>query len=468
MRIRKVKNSSGNTSVQVGYYQGKNFQLIKHIGSARNPEQLESLIQEANALILHDQPSIFDQPFESSDIQPLGYKRTHIYKYLSKAFSEVFTKNIDNIFKNLVIARIIHPSSKQESLELLNEYFSIKYSKSAIHRHLLKLDKQQLISSLVDYAKGKLSFDFSLVFYDVTTLYFESKADEKLKIAGFSKDGKHSNPQIMIGLVVDKNGFPITYEIFKGNTFEGHTMIPVLMDLKQNFRIDNLTVVADSAMLSESNLSSLESSGFNYIVGNRTISTYRKQIDQNILKVKLKDNSTFKVLDGSRYVIYHYSLKREKKDLFEIQKAIKRAEYLSQNPAKRSKAKYLKVTNEKSEINIELIEKHKFLAGIKSYKTNIDLPSNLIVERYSDLWRIEKAFRMSKKDLKARPIFHRKADAIKAHIQIVFAANAVAKHIEMNTGKSIQRVVKEKLRIIEVIFKHKDSNQFHSFELTPH
>lgn len=468
MKIRKVKNASGNTSVQVGFYKGNSFRLIKHIGSAKDPKHLNSLLKEASDFIHTDQTTLFDAPFKDSDLVPMGYTRSTIYKYLSNAFDNIFSEINDSIFKDLVIARIIHPGSKLESLELLYEYFDIKYSKSSIHRHILTLDKNDLVLSLVNYAKKNLAFNFSLLFYDVTTLYFESQRDEILKVPGFSKDGKHTNPQIMIGLIVDKHGFPIYYEIFKGNTFEGHTMIPVINEFKNKFNVNDLTVVADSAMLSEDNLLALEAAGLKYIVGNRTITTYKAKLSKTIERLRKSEGSTARVKEGDRFIIYHFSNKRERKDLYEIQKAVKKAQYLCENPSKRSKAKYLKISADKAQINLDLIEKHKFLAGIKSYKTNINISSTVIVERYCDLWKIEKSFRMSKHDLKARPVFHRKQEAIKAHIQIVFAANAVARHIELNEEKSIKQIIKEKLGIIEVSYRYRNSTQIFSFELTPH
>lgn len=470
MRVRKVKNSAGNTSIQVGFYKGKNFQLVKHLGSAKNSKQEKALVKIANKFINKDQPSLFDANYsiDSSDFLPIGYSRKKAYEYFSHAFDTVFPKLTKSILKDLAIIRIINPTSKLESIELLAEYFGIKYSYASVYRELVKLKKEDLTDQLINYAQTNLAFNFSLLFYDVTTLYFESQRDETLKIPGFSKDGKHSNPQIMIGLVVDINGFPIFYEIFKGNSFEGHTMLPVILNFQKRFNVQNLTVVADSAMLSEDNLLALEVANLNYIVGNRTMSTYKVSLEHTIKELKLKDGATIRIKDDNRFIIYNFSKKREQKDLYEIQKATKKAEYLSSYPSKRSRSKYLRITNEKSEVNFNLIEKHKFLAGIKSYKTNIKIPARLVVERYSDLWKIEKSFRMTKHDLKARPIFHRKEDPIKAHIQVVFAANAVARHIELNTDKSIRHIVKELMREIQFEFKLKNSDTIFNISFKPH
>jgi len=470
VRIRKVKNSAKNTVIQVGYYRGKHFQLVKHIGSARNHIQETDLVKQAQDFIHRQQLPLFNPPAEINQdkIIPLGYCRKTAYQYFSQAFECVFPEVTDPILKNLVIIRIIHPASKFESVQLLYEYFGIKYSNTSVYRAFLKADKQMLVNQLVTYARERLSFDFRLLFYDVTTLYFESAADEGLKLPGFSKDGKHSQPQIMIGLVVDQHGFPIFYQIFKGNTFEGHTMLPIVLEFKNQFKIKQLTLVADSAMLSEDNLSTLEEHQLTYIVGNRTIGTYRDSLAEKITKLKLQDNSACAITQGKRVIVYHYSRKRERKDLYEIEKAVARARYLVKYPARQPKSKYLKLKAKTVEVNQGLIDKHTFLAGIKSYKTNTRLPASLVVERYGDLWKIEKSFRMTKHDLKARPIFHRKEQAIQAHILIVFAANAISRHVELQTGKPIRQVVKELMRVIEVKFRLEGSHKIYSFSLPPH
>lgn len=459
--------------VQVGRYQGKRFKLVKHIGSAKNQAEEMVLVRQAHDFIHQQQLSLWSSTpaISQSDIVPLGYSRSTAYQYFAAAFEAVFPQVKEQVIKDLVIIRIIKPTSKLESIRLLYEYFGIKYANTSVHRALLKLDKQEFVNQLVDYAKSHLSFDFSLLFYDVTTLYFEAARDEELKVPGFSKDGKHTQPQILIGLVVDQHGFPVFYQIFAGNTFEGHTMLPVILEFKNSFKIKQLTLVADSAMLSEDNLKTLEAHGLTYIVGNKTIGTYgtyKDSLEEKIKKLKLKDNSCCAVAQNQRQIIYHYSKKRESKDLYEIKKAVNKAQYLVDHPSKRSKAKYLKTQAETLKVNQDLINKHTFLAGIKSYKTNSNLPPSLVVARYSDLWKIEKSFRMTKHDLKARPVFHRKEEAVKAHILIVFTANAVSRHIELATNKPIRQVIKNLMRIIDVKFKLKDSPQIYSFTLPPH
>jgi len=394
------------------------------------------------------------QEFDSKRLIPLGYKRNFAYKFLTNYFKLVFPNNKNKLLMDLAVIRLIEPTSKARSIELLDEYFGIVYKKTSLHRHILKISKDEVVRSLVEFARHTLNFYFSLVFYDVTTLYFESnKQDEVLKKPGFSKDGKHTQPQIMIGLVVDQNGFPIYFEIFKGNSFEGHTMLPIILDFKNKFNIKNLTVIADSAMLSENNLKDLESAGLSYIVGNRTITTYKDELNPMIEEMKKTNNSIRKISDQNRFVIYHFSKKRENKDDYEISMGtLKAIRALHNKNYSRSRMKYIKTLPSKASINVDLVEKHRLLAGIKSYKTNLDISPRLVVSRYSDLWHVEQTFRISKHDLKARPIFHRKEEAIRSHILIVFVAAAIAKCIEINTKQSINKVVTNIMKAIDIKF----------------
>ena len=116
---------------------------------------------------------------------------------------------------------------------------------------------------------AKSGFNHDLLFYDVTTLYFETFEEDELRKNGFSKDNKSQQPQILIALMVSKEGFPIAYEVFPGNTFEGHTFMPVIKDFIRKNEVKNFTVVADAAMISTENVNQLEANNINYIVGAR-------------------------------------------------------------------------------------------------------------------------------------------------------------------------------------------------------
>jgi len=336
MRIRTLKNKSGSTVVQIGFDEGKNFRLYKHIGSAQNDNDLKLLLVRAEQILTEGQDSLFPQSWEEaqdisdfiqiSKLKPLGYGRIYAYRVLSQYFTRIFGFDIQSPYlKDLAIMRLIKPTSKLESIEFLKEYFGINYSKSDLHRKIPSLlqFEDQIFESAIRYAKGYLNFKFQFVFYDVTTLYFETHlTDEQkemvnengenleLRQYGFSKDKRNDLPQILIGLVVDPNGFPIYYQIFEGNKFEGHTILPVIQDFKDKFKIQELTIVADSGMLSQNNLIELEQANLFYIVGGRVKNESIAILEGLEQELNCLDNQTVTRSQGDRKTIYQFSKKK--------------------------------------------------------------------------------------------------------------------------------------------------------------
>jgi len=277
LHIRKAKNRSGNINIQVVSRPKRKIKIEKHFGTAKNKEELAALLKQAHTFI-NDQANIQPLPFDAvtdgyfERITLKNVFHNYAYEFLCKCYAKLEFSRVDStLLKDLAIIRIIEPSSKIRAIELLNEYFGIKYTKNRLYKELpsiLKL-KQKCEEIAIDFSKKSFGFDFSLVFYDVTTLYFESFKEDNLKKCGFSKDNKFNQPQIVLALMVTRQGFPIGYEIFEGNKFEGHTIIPVIKAFKQKYAIEKLTVVADAAMLSQSNLKELQDNGINYLVGAR-------------------------------------------------------------------------------------------------------------------------------------------------------------------------------------------------------
>jgi transposase len=454
-RIRKVKTHSGSTAIQVGKYVGKNFKLTKHIGSAKETAKIDELLAIATEFIQTHSPQL-PLNFNSKQSEEILFKRgvfvqrswlEEAYNYLEDIYTHIgFPKLNNTLLKHMVMIRVLEPTSKIKSIQLLQKYFDITYRKTTVFRELSRVAslKDAVIRIAIAYAKRNLHFDFSLVFYDVTTLYFETFKDdpEELRKPGFSKDNKPNQPQILIGLVVNDTGFPIYYDIFPGNTFEGKTIIPVIVELKEKYLIKKFTVVADAGMLSEKNLSELEEQGINYVVGAR-IGTLKTEQIKNISFALNKEDKKILREDA---IIYEYSTKRAAKDKSDTDKAIEKANFYLRNPAKVLKRSVFLSSNDKKHftLNDALIEKHRLLEGIKGYRTNIKgIPERLLVDRYKDLWRIEQSFRIAKSDLEARPIYHRKENSVQYHILIVFMALCMARVIETKKGESLKKVTDE-------------------------
>jgi transposase len=272
----------------------------------------------------------------------------------------------------------------------------------------------------------------------MTTLYFESSDEDDLRKTGFSKDGKHQNPQIFIGLLVGLEGYAIGYDIYEGNIYEGHTLIPFIQKISEKFKIEKPIIVADAGLLSKNNIKSLEENQYEYILGGR-LKNESNQIKEMILADQYSDGvlKSYQKTEKSR-VIVHYSDNRAKKDeynrtrgLMRLEKKIKAGKLTKSSINNKGYNKYLKLTGE-VEITIDYnkYQQDNVWDGLKGYVTNTKLTDKEVLENYRHLWNIEKAFRMSKTDLRIRPIYHRLQRRIEAHICISFTAYCIYKELE--------------------------------------
>jgi transposase len=338
-----------------------------------------------------------------------------------------------------------------------NRYQGIDIDISKIYRFLDKLHnryqpKVEQIS--FNHTQRVLGHRINVIFYDMTTLYFEASDEDDLRVTGFSKDGKHQNPQIFLGLLVGKNGYPIGYNIFEGNIYEGHTLIPILKQFQEKFKIGKPIVIADSGILSNKNLGKLQKNGYQYILGAR-IKNETASLKTSITGHKFKDgkNIVYKRQDENRLIV-NYSLKRAKKDAANRKRGLERLEkkvisgkLTKKNINNRGYNKYLKLDGEiKVTIDYERYEQDEKWDGLKGYITNTKLRAKNVIENYNELWQIEKAFKISKTDLRIRPIYHRIRNRIESHICICFTAYSLYKELERilkitNAGISPERAI---------------------------
>lgn len=457
--IRTTKTSSAATAVQVVKYKNRKMVVAAHIGSAHNQEELAALKESASLWIekeskqrlLFPQSNSGNTNFVQLDkCQYIGVRYGFIHEILIQVIKHFgFCSLTDKkMFVDLALIRIIEPASKLHSLELLDEFFDIHYSRRDFYRYLPEfvLLKDQVESRILDLAKKEFSFDFSLVFYDVTTLYFETFKSDELRKPGFSKDNKPQQPQILIGLIVDAQGFPVAYEIFKGNKFEGHTFIPIISAFKRRNNINKLTVVADAAMISLDNVKALKAKKLSYIVGARVSNLPIKLISEISSGLRQQDRKSMRVETEHGSLVCDFSIKRYRKNKSDMDKQIIRAEMLLKDPSRAKRAKFVKGKGRAElELNGELIEKTTSLLGIKGYYTNLseeEADNQSIIKQYHNLWHVKLAFRIAKSDLEIRPIFHFKQHAIAAHILICFMALAICKYMEIKTGKSTKQIVR--------------------------
>lgn len=453
--IRSVKTSSGAIAIQVIRYQYRKTIVLAHIGSAHSQKEIKLLKQAALDWIRQKtrQIDLFSKKKPSVNkillvdkAQYLGERYTFFSEIIFQLFNLFgFTQTEDVMLLHMVLIRILEPASKLRSIELLKEYFGISYSRSNLYRQMPQWTclKDGIESKVVLVAKKHFGFNFKLVFYDVTTLYFESFTSDDLRKLGFSKDYKFNQPQILIGLLVTKDGFPVAYEVFEGNTFEGHTLLPAILRLKQKYEIDKLTIVADAAMLSLDNIQKLLDQKLYYIVGARLGNMNIGRIRKLSNKVNGKDGSTVRIKTDYGFLICDFSRKRYNKDKHDMDKQIKKAKAIIAQPSKSTKRyKFVKQSKNKLELNQSLIDKTNLLLGIKGYYTNLQDKDENIIKAYRGLWQIEKSFRIAKSDLEIRPIYHWKQKAIKAHILLCFMALSIIKYMEIKTDVSSQKIIR--------------------------
>jgi transposase len=358
------------------------------------------------------------------------------------------------MLNDLVIMRILDPASKLRSIELMATYFGISHRRQRYYESAsswLQL-KDAVEKQTLHFACQQYNFDCTLMFYDVTTLYFETFESDALRKPGFSKDNKSQQPQILVALMVTQDGFPIAYEVFAGNTFEGHTMLPVIESFIEKHKVEHFTVVADAAMISAANINALQQAGIHYIVGARLGNVGEQLLDSIDKQLKREDGNNIRLKTDNGYLICSYSKQRYKKDKYEMDKQIEKAKLWMNQPSKASRIKFLKAQNATINLNKELIEKTTKLLGLKGYYTDLEesvVNSNKIIERYHDLYKIEQAFRVSKNDLQTRPVFHFKEEPIKVHLLICFMALAISKHIELKTATSIRAFLTECKKITD-------------------
>lgn len=480
--IRKTPGASGATAVQVVEYKQRKVVVLKHVGTARTPEGIEALIQAAESWMdAHLQSSMFAAitprmlPVDSCSFAGVRYMVA--YRTLRAIAAKCgFSALHSPLSIDLAVMRVFEPCSKRRSLFLLAQYFGIQYSERTLYRVLpaIASHKEEVLAMSVSCAKREFSFDCSLVLYDVTTLYFESfREDEEesaLRKTGFSKDQKPQQPQVVVGLLVTSDGFPLGYELFKGNTFEGHTMLPVLEHFCAKHGIAACTVVADAAMLSWKNMEALRAKGISYIVGARVANLSAPRIDEIARLLKREQGSTIRLSTRHGDLVCSYSDARYRKDKHEMDKQITKAKTLiaSSEPGRRAKFVHMKETT--YVLNDALVKKTKKLLGIKGFITNIPestMSNQSIIDHYRNLWRVEQAFRMAKSDLEVRPIFHRTEDAIKSHLLICFMALAMTKYIELKTGLSLRSAIDLWKSVGEARIIHRESHQEFTIPASP-
>lgn len=486
--IRKVRTASGAVAVQIITRQGRKVVDVDHVGSAHTDADLALLIQVARERLSPGQGILDLGPLEHvgtgiSDIadwtgkttnpteesQRPGRRRVHggdskvvgtsslvLWEALSSVYTNLgFDVLGDEAFKSLVLARIIEPTSKADTRRVLGEVGTTVPALSTIYLSLKRCQERdyrnQIAKKCLAYSArhgGRAAF----LMYDVTSLHFENEKEDNLRKVGMSKEHR-IDPQVQVGLLVDPSGFPLEVRLFEGNAAETTTLIPVLQDFQARHGVMDMIVVADAGMLSAGNLNALEDAGFAFIVGSRLTKAPYDLADHFEQHGDYFEDG--QILESTRImgqgraarerrVVYQWSFKRHKRDNQTINHQITRAEKVAEGKTSLKTTRFLKVAGATKTLNQATIDRARQLAGLKGYVTN--LPKTVmagagVIAAYHDLWKVEASFRMTKSDLKARPVFHHLRESIEAHLTIVFAALAITHVLTTVTGTSIKKIV---------------------------
>ena len=460
--VRTVKTSSGATAVQIVWSSRRGSRSIEHLGSAHDEAALAALNAAAAARLSAGQTELDLGVATRSGAEPLPITSTraaHLWEALCRAYEVlgfVEAAGGDDVFRQLVCARIIEPTSKADSLRVLAETGVAAASYPTLNRRLPAFAKPAFRQALsAACARHAELGPASLVLYDVSTLYFETDAGDGFREPGFSKE-RRLEPQITIGLLTDGTGFPVALEAFEGNKAETATMLPVINAFKAAHQLTDVTVAADAGMISEANQVAILVAGLSFILGTRIpflpniVQEWRDKNpgqeipDGHVLTQPWPATSSEKARGiPDRVVHYQYRHDRARRSLRGIDEQVAKAQRAVDGKAAVKRNRFIKLTGATKSVNRELEAKTRELAGWKGYTTNLTGQTpEFVIGAYHQLWRIEKSFRMSKHDLRARPIYHHKRESIDAHLTIVFAAMAVSHWIEHQTGWSIKKFVR--------------------------
>jgi hypothetical protein len=496
--------------VQVAEYVDGRRRIVAHIGSAHSEAELGLLVERAHGLLgdaaqgeldlgvepmtrkvdlvaavpeagLFAGPAPVPAPVSARVEAPLvagprvvATSSRLLFDVLAGVYADLgFGVIGDDIFRDLVIARVVEPTSILDTGRVLTDLGQMPASEKTMRRTLTRCGgrgyRDQIAVACFNHALT--SGDVSLCLYDVTTLYFEAEKEDDLRKVGYSKE-RRVDPQIVVGLLVDRHGFPLEIGCFEGNKAETATIIPVVKAFQDRHNLADMVVVADAGMLSASNLAALDKAGLRFIVGSRvtkapadleshfrwhgdaladgkviyTITPKDRRVIENDANIKAEPVWDPHQHPASWRAVWAYSAKRAARDGKTLTLQENRAKEVVAGEKTAKAPRFVKTSNGNRVLDTASLARARRLVGLKGYVTNITaglMDPGEVIGSYHDLWHVEASFRMSKTDLRARPMFHHTKDAIEAHLTIVFTALALARELQNRTGLAIRNLVRQ-------------------------
>lgn len=514
MFVRRRKNRSGTTTVTVVDKSRGKFREVARMGTGRTEQEVEELYHKGERYIKSVQ-GLISIDFEVSDSESAKRARerneaermerarreasmsrlkeaselvdTVLINGCSLVLGDIydsigFGAIADKTLRSLVIARIAQPGSKRATADYLKSHFGEDIHLSKIYRYLDRLydtEHERVQRLSVEHTRAILGGRIGLMFYDVTTLYFETQNRDELRIAGFSKDGKNKEAQIVLGLLVSEGGYPLSYSIFPGNQYEGYTMVPIVEDFIQRYSLGDFVIVADSGLMNTDNVKALRSAGYKYIIGAK-IKNESDAVKEWILSNPKVEGQypEYGKSNGDRLIL-SFSEDRARKNAFDrdkgvekLRKSFKAGKLTKDNVNRRGYNKFLALDgNVNVTIDEEKIKDDEKWDGLKGYVTNTDLPATEVISQYTGLWTVENSFRITKGSFEMRPIFHFTERRIVAHICICFVALKVFKELERRLrangiAMSPYKAVEVLKTVTTIVFRSDDGQTLRKVQLS--
>lgn len=475
--LRKVQTVSGAAAVQIVEKVGRRNRVLEHLGSAHTPGEL-AVLMEAGRRKLHvgqgELPLGLDRELLVGQAVVEHSTSRLLVEVIRGAWEHLgFDQIDDEAFFQLVLARLVEPTLMTDTRRVISELGLTPAHRNTFHAALKRCEgrdyRDRVAKACYTYAVNTAGI--SLLLYDVTTLYFEAEKEDDLRKVGYSKE-RRVDPQVVVGLLVDRAGFPLEIHCFEGNKAETQTIIPVVKAFQERHSIADMVVVADAGMLSATNLDALEEAGLRFIVGSRmtkapedlashfrwhgdtaedgeivdTVTTRRGRPDPERVNRLAEPtwNPEEEAHQGLWRTVWQHRVKRAVRDRKTLNLQRNRALSIIEGNKTVKSARFIKTRGATRSLDEASWERALSLAGWKGYVTNIPrsmMSAGEVISSYHELWHVEQSFPMSKTDLRARPMFHHTKDAIEAHLTIVFTSLAVSRYLYQTTGYSLKRLI---------------------------
>jgi len=515
VRIKERNNGKRVVQIVESIRQGDKVRqkVFRHVGQGLTDQEIQVLKGLAEAIIVEHKnaqhpvlpfidPSQFYAPVKRkrsiddrvrvSDLREQKRIVNGIVDVFGKLYDDLgFAHIIRNTRKNAqwnailkacVLARMATPLSKRATSFLLDRDYDIHIPYEKIYDmmdHLVKQEKR-VKKLIAQNTLGLFPQEVDVLFFDVTTLYFESTDSDELRDFGFSKDCKFKEVQVMLALVTTTDGHPVDYRLFPGNTYEGHTLVEMVKDLKRQYKVNDILLVADRAMFNDTNLAFMDQEGIHYIVAAKLKSLSK------MLKSQILDSRGYRAAVVSdelhwvnefehkgRRLIVGYSTNRARKDAADRRRLVERLLKKAKDGKIRLKdiipnygtKKYLEIIGGEARVNDAKISNDAQWDGLHGVVTNCQTrQTREILSRYRQLWQIEESFRVNKHNLKMRPIYHWRPHRIRAHISICFIAYSMIRYVDhkMRANRfpmSIETIRDELRHVQSSIVVHQQTKQ---------